>query len=95
MLFWEQSITITSVLMAIGVLVEALLPSGGGEVGKPPPKDETGAKNDYKQTKSISEFTRDLRHESNGSIAWHHWSGFLIKLQMKLVGYRKIYGLWL
>ena len=34
MLFWEQGITITSILMAIGmaisVLVEALLPGGGG-----------------------------------------------------------------
>ena len=51
-LFREQGITIASVLtairMAIGVLVEALLPgrgaataSGGGE---PPPKDEKGLK---------------------------------------------------
>ena len=50
-LFREQGITIASILtaigMAIGVLVEALLPggavtaSGGGE---PPPKDETGLK---------------------------------------------------
>ena len=34
--------------MAIGVLVEALLPSGGGAVksggGEPPPKDEAGLK---------------------------------------------------
>ena len=50
MLFREQGITIASILMAIrmaiGVLVEALLPggcvaSGGGE---PPPKDEAGPK---------------------------------------------------
>ena len=51
-LFREQGITIASILtairMAIGVLVEALLPgegaataSGGGE---PPPKDERGLK---------------------------------------------------
>ena len=50
-LFREQGITIASILtaigMAIGVLVEALLPggavaaSGGGE---PPPKDEIGLK---------------------------------------------------
>ena len=45
MLFREQGITIASILMAIGVLVEALLPGGGGEVGsKPPPKDEKGVK---------------------------------------------------
>ena len=45
-LFREQGITIASILtaigMAIGVLVEALLPGGGG--GKPPPKDEKGLK---------------------------------------------------
>ena len=49
-LFREQGITIASILtairMAIGVLVEALLPggaaSGGG--GKPPPKDEASLK---------------------------------------------------
>ena len=52
-LFREQGIMIASILtairMAIGVLVEALLPSGGDAVssggGKPPPKDEKGLKN--------------------------------------------------
>ena len=46
-LFWEQGITIASILMAIGmaisVLVEALLLPGGGTdgtAGKPPSKDE-------------------------------------------------------
>ena len=50
-LFREQGITIASILtaigMAIGVLVEALLPSGGGAIsggGEPPPKDEKGSK---------------------------------------------------
>ena len=53
-LFREQGITFASILMAIrmaiGVLVEALLPGGGGAVaasgggGKPPPKDEKGLK---------------------------------------------------
>ena len=50
-LFREQGITIASVLtaigMAIGVLVEALLPGGGGAAatsGGPPPKDEKGLK---------------------------------------------------
>ena len=50
-LFREQGITIASILtaigMAIGVLVEALLPGGGGAVaasGGPPPKDEKGLK---------------------------------------------------
>ena len=48
-LFREHGITIASILtaigMAIGILVEALLPGGGGVVGgEPPPKDEKGAK---------------------------------------------------
>ena len=52
-LFREQEITIASILtairMAIGVLVEALLPGGGaatasGGGGEPPPTDEKGLK---------------------------------------------------
>ena len=50
-LFREQGITIASILtairMAIGVVVEALLPGGGaisGGGGEPPPKDEKGLK---------------------------------------------------
>ena len=50
-LFREQGITITSILTAIGmairVLVEALLPGGGGRIsggGERPPKDEKGLK---------------------------------------------------
>ena len=49
-LFREQGITIASILtairMAMGVLVEALLPGGGGGAasGGPPPKDEKGVK---------------------------------------------------
>ena len=52
-LFREQGITIASIVtaigMAIGVLVEALLPGGGGggamaSGGEPPPKDDAGLK---------------------------------------------------
>ena len=51
-LFREQGITIASILkaigMAIGVLVEALLPGGGAATAsggrEPPPKDEKGLK---------------------------------------------------
>ena len=50
-LFREQGITIPSILtaigMAIGVLVEALLPGGAAAAsggGEPPPKDEKGLK---------------------------------------------------
>ena len=51
-LFREQEIMIASILtaigMAIGVLVEVLLPGGGGAMtsgGEPPPKDEAGQQN--------------------------------------------------
>ena len=48
MLFREQDIMIASILMAISVLVEALLPGGGGGMtlggGEPLPKDEAGLK---------------------------------------------------
>ena len=50
-LFREQGITITSILtairMAIGVLIKALLPGGGGTAasgGEPSPKDDSGLK---------------------------------------------------
>ena len=52
-LFREQGITIASMLtaigMAIGVLIEALMPGGGGggtaaSGGEPPPEDEKGLK---------------------------------------------------
>ena len=48
-LFREQGIMIASILiaigMAIGVLVEALMPGGGGTpASTPPPKDEKGLK---------------------------------------------------
>ena len=52
-LFREQGITIASILMAIrmaiGVLIEALMPGGGGTgsasaASPPPPKDEAGLK---------------------------------------------------
>ena len=52
-LFREQGITIASILtavgMAIGILVEALLPGGGGAASalggdEPPPKDDKGLK---------------------------------------------------
>ena len=48
MLFQEQRITIASIIMAIGmavgVLVEALLPGSEGGGGKPSHKDQAGAK---------------------------------------------------
>ena len=46
MLFREQGITIAFILMAIGVLVEALLLGGGGTAasGDPPPKNKKGVK---------------------------------------------------
>ena len=47
-LFRKQGITIASIRtaigMAIGVLIEALMPGGGGTPASPPPKDEAGLK---------------------------------------------------
>ena len=68
-LFKEQGITIASILtaigMAIGVIVEALLPDGGGAVaasggGEPPPKDEKG----LKKWTCFGIATREIRYES-------------------------------
>ena len=69
-LFREQGITIASILMAIGmaigVLVEALLPGGGAATasggGEPPPKDEKGLKGWIKNKLGI--FIRSIRYES-------------------------------
>ena len=74
-LFREQGITITSILMAIGmaigVLVEALLPGRGGTAASPPPpKDEKGLKEwlrnkmAQKQTQILGIATREIRSES-------------------------------
>ena len=60
---YDDGITIASILMATGmaisVLVEALLPDGGGEVGPPPLKDEKGVKewlrNKFKALASLPE----------------------------------------
>ena len=60
-LFREQGITIASILtaigMAIGVLIEALLPGGGGAAvtsGGEPPKDEAGLKEWIRNKLSIT-----------------------------------------
>ena len=60
-LFREQGITIASILiairMAIGVLVEALLPGGGGAAtasgGGEPPKDEASLKEWIRNNDSV------------------------------------------
>ena len=78
-------ITIASILTAIGmaisVLVEVLLPawSDGAEGGaalKPLPSKNKKRfeRMDYRQTYRLGEFTRKIKCESSGSIAWHHWS---------------------
>ena len=71
-LFREQGITIASILtaigMAIGVLVESLLPGGGGAGTTsegPPPKDEKGLKEWIKnKLKALASLSREIRYES-------------------------------
>ena len=105
-LFREQGITIASILtaigMAIGVLVEALLPGGAAAVsggGKPPPKDEKGLKEWVRsKLKALALLLGKL-----GVKALKHYlvslgvlsAGFLIEQKKELVGYHKTYGLWL
>ena len=77
-LFGEQGITITSMFtaigMAVGVLVEALLPGvrTDGTAGRPPPKDEKGLK-EWVRNK-LKALTSLLGSENCRSVAWHHWS---------------------
>ena len=64
MLFREQGIMIASILtatrMAIGVLIEALLPGGGG-ASEPPPKDEKVVKEWLRnKLKALSSLLRRL-----------------------------------
>ena len=92
MLFREQGITIASILMAIGmaigVLVEALLPGGGGgTVGGPPPKDEKGVKawlrNKLKALASLQGRLGMKAAEALPGIYQGQFSvGYLIELQM-------------
>ena len=105
-LFREQGITIASLLtaigMAIGVLVEALLPgdaataSGGG--GEPPSKDEKGLKEWVRsKLKALASLLGKLGWKPaealpgiiGGLISW------ILNRAEDVVGYRKTYGLWL
>ena len=103
-LFREQGITIASILMAIrmaiGVLVEALLPGGGGAVasgGEPPPKDESGPKewirNKLKALASLLgrlgiKAAEALPGITGGIISW-----ILNRAKDVVSWYHKIYGL--
>ena len=69
-LFREQGITIASILtaigMAIGVLVEALLPGGGGTATSgEPPKDEASLKEWIRsKLKALALLLGQFRHKS-------------------------------
>ena len=106
-LFREQGITIASIFtargMAIGVLVEALLPGRGGAAtasggGETPPKDEKGlkewVKNKLKVLASLSGKLGMKTAEALPGII-----GGIISLILNrakdMVGYLKTYGLWL
>ena len=83
-LFREQGITIASILlaigMAIGVLVEALLPGGGAATasrgdGEPPPKDEKGLKKWIRsKLKALASLLGRLGIKA--AEAWYHWRNY-------------------
>ena len=84
-LFREQGITIASILtaigMAIGVLVEALLPGGGGAAtassGKPPPKDERGLKEWIRnKLKALASLLVRLEIKAAEALPGHHWRNY-------------------
>ena len=104
-LFREQGITIASILtaigMAIGVLVETLLPGGGAATasGGPPPKDEKGLKgwirNKLKVLASLLgrlgiKAAEALPGIIGGIISW------ILNRAKDVVGWvHKTYGIWL
>ena len=85
-LFREQGITIASILtairMAIGVLVEALLPGGGaatasGGGGEPPPKDEKGLKGWIRnKLKALASLLGRLGIKAAEALTWYHWRNY-------------------
>ena len=106
-LFREQGITIASIFtairMAIGVLVEALLPGGGGAAvasgDEPPPKDEKGLKEWIRnKLKALASLLGRLGIKAaealpgiiGGIISW-----ILNRVKDVVGGYHKICGLWL
>ena len=77
MLFRKQGITIASMLTAIGmticVLIEALLPGGGGAVGGPP-KDEKGVKERLRnKRKALASLLGRLGIKATEAFSWYHW----------------------
>ena len=83
-LFRGQGITIASILtaigMAIGVLVEPLLPGGGGAIlggGETPPKDEKGLKKWIRnKLKALASLLGRSGMKTAQSITWHHWRNY-------------------
>ena len=106
-LFYKQEIMIASILtaieMAISVLVEALLPDGGGvggTAGTPPPKDETRVKEWVRnKLKTLSLLLGRLEVKAAGALSGI--IGVILSCilnktaDMQWVEYPNIYGHWL
>ena len=65
--------------MAIGVLVEALLPGGGGAAasGGEPPKDESGLKEWIRnKLKALASLLGRLGIKAAEAFSWYHWRNY-------------------
>ena len=97
----DTSSILTAIRMAIGVLVEALLSGDGGAAtasGGPPPKDEKGFKGWIRnKLKSLASLLGQLGIKAaevrpgiiGGIISW------ILNRVKDMVGYHKIYALWM
>ena len=92
---------ITFVLMAIGILVEALLPGSGVAAahGKDGGNDkpDNAKESPRNKLKALALHFGEVRHESSRSISWHHWSDHELDPQQdergSVLGMAKLMGI--
>ena len=78
---------LTAIGMAIGVLVEELLPGGGGAAttsggGGEPPKDEAGLKKWIRnKLKALASLLSRLGIKAAEALPWYHWRNYKLDSQ--------------